>query len=121
MKTSIFCCAVLLFLPVGCSVVKKSVEIPNHIENISVQKVQSTEVSINRIKDDEGDRYDFHIALLDESREPYRIYFAKGFRGTAKAQFYGHLNSVIISDEGTTLYALVVDKNIEYRFKSSSN
>jgi len=63
----------------------------------------------------EEDRYDFYISLLDDTGEPSRTYIVRGFSEQAKAQFYGNLNSVIINDKSEILYALVVDKDIEYR------
>ncbi|MDA2933974.1 hypothetical protein MYX82_06485 [Acidobacteria bacterium AH-259-D05] len=110
-------CGVVLLLGMGCSTAKKigSLGIPNLIERISVQRAPAAGVSIRRIK--ENNKYDFYISLLDESGEPSRTYIVKGFREQAKAQFYRDLNSVIINDEGEALYALVVDKDIEYRFR----
>ena len=94
-------------------------EFPDFMDNISVQRVPAAEVSISRVK--AAELYDFYIALLDESGESTKLYVAKGFREQAKAQFYGELNSVIINDEGEALYALVVDRDIEYRFRSDDD
>ena len=94
-------------------------DIPDFMENISVQRVPAAEVTINRVKTDE--QYDFYIALLDESGESAKLYVVKGFREQARAQFYGELNSVIINDEGDALYALVVDQDVEYRFRAKDD
>jgi len=88
------------------------------MDNIAVQRVPATEVSIQRIED--GNQFDFYISLLDESGTPSRTFIVKGFREQAKAQFYDHLNSVVINDGGKALYALVVDRNIEYRLKKDA-
>ena len=119
MKTKILFCATALLLTIGCSTARKNVKIPDFVENISVQRVPAAEVTISRVQADE--RYDFYIALLDDSGEAARLYVVKGFREQAKAQFYGELNSVIINDEGEALYALVVDQDIEYRFRSDDD
>ena len=119
MKTRTLLCAIALLLTIGCSTARKNVDIPDFVENIRVQRVPAAEVTISRVKAD--DRYDFYIALLDDSGEAAKLYVVKGFREQAKAQFYGDLNSVIINDEGEALYALVVDQDIEYRFRSSDD
>ncbi|MCZ6486432.1 MAG: hypothetical protein O6826_12120 [Acidobacteria bacterium] len=108
-------CGVVLLLSMGCSTAKKisTFGIPDLLAKISVQRNPAASVSIKRIK--EANQYDFYIALLDESGETSRTYIVKGFREQAKAQFYADLNSVVINDEGEALYALVVDKDIEYR------
>ena len=116
MKTRLLFCAVALLLTLGCSTARKPVAISDFVDNISVQRVPATEVSISRVWADE--QYDFYIALLDDSGEPTKLYVIKGFREQARAQFHGELNSVIINDEGEALYALVVDQDIEYRFRS---
>jgi len=117
MKTrlAITLCGIVLLLSMGCSTAKRigSLGIPELLARISVQRNPAAGVSIRKIK--EANQYDFYIALLDESGEPSRTYIVKGFREQAIAQFYAHLNSVIINDEGETLYALVVDKDIQYR------
>ena len=104
----------VLLLNVGCSSARKHFgSLGDPLERISVQRAPAAGVSITRTK--EEDRYDFYISLLDESGEPSRIYIVKGFSEQAQAQFYGALNSVIIDDKSEILYALVVDKDIEYR------
>ncbi len=104
----------VLLLNVGCSSATKNFgSLGDPLERISVQRAPAAGVSITRTK--EEDRYDFYISLLDESGEPSRIYIVKGFSEQAQAQFYGALNSVIINDKSEILYALVVDKDIEYR------
>ena len=104
----------VLLLNVGCSSATKNFgSLGDPLERISVQRAPAAGVSITRTK--EEDRYDFYISLLDESGEPSRIYIVKGFSEQAQAQFYGALNSVIINDKSKILYALVVDKDIEYR------
>ena len=117
MKTrlAITLCGVVLLLSVGCSTAKKigTLGISDLIDKISLQRNPATGVSITKIKD--ANQYDFYIALLDEAGEPSRTYIVKGFREQAKAQFYSNLNSVVINDEGEALYALVVDRDIEYR------
>jgi len=117
MKTrlAITLCGVVLLLSMGCSTAKKigSLGIPDLLSRISVQRNPAALVSIIKIKD--ANQYDFYIALLDESGDPAKTYIVKGFREQAIAQFYSDLNSVVINDEGETLYALVVDKDIEYR------
>ncbi len=119
MKAPILLCTAALFLTTGCSTARKNVEIPDFVDHISVQRVPAAEVTISRVKADE--RYDFYIALLDDTGEPSRLYVVKGFREQARAQFYGELNSVIINDEGEALYALVVDQDIEYRFRADDD
>jgi uncharacterized lipoprotein YajG len=119
MKTKILFCAIALLLILGCSTAKKPVKIPDFVDNISVQRVPAAEVTINRVKADE--QYDFYIALLDDAGEAAKLYVVKGFREQATAQFYGELNSVIINDEGEALYALVVDRDIEYRLRSADD
>ena len=106
---------VVLLLTMGCSAAKKlgSFGIPDPLEKISVQRAPAAIVSIKRIK--EKDKYDFYISLLDEAGEPSRTYIVRGLREQAKAQFHRDLNSVIINDEGKAQYALVVDRDIEYR------
>ncbi len=121
MKTRLLLCAAVLLLTARCSSARKAVEIPDFVENISVQRVPASEVTINRVKNEGVELYDFYIALLDESGEPSRLYVAKGFREQARAQFYGELNSVIITDGTSALYALVVDQNIEYRFQPTDD
>ena len=104
----------VLLLNVGCSSATKNFgSLGDPLERISVQRAPAAGVSITRTK--EEDRYDFYISLLDESGEPSLIYIVKGFSEQAQAQFYGALNSVIINDKSEILYALVVDKDIEYR------
>lgn len=104
----------LLILNAGCSSgPKEFASLGDSLERISVQRTPAAAVAITRTQDE--DRYDFYISLLDESGEPSRTYIVKGFSEQAKAQFYGNLNSVIINDESEILYALVVDKDIEYR------
>ena len=104
----------VLFLNMGCSSATKNLgSLGDPLERISVQRTPAAGVSITRTK--EEDQYDFYISLLDDSGEPSRIYIVRGFNEQAKAQFYGNLNSVIINDESEILYALVVDKDIEYR------
>ena len=104
----------VLLLNVGCSSATKNFgSLVDPLERISVQRAPAAGVSITRTK--EEDKYDFYISLLDESGEPSRIYIVKGFSEQAQAQFYGALNSVIINDKSEILYALVVDKDIEYR------
>ncbi len=103
-----------LLLSMGCSSATKNFgSLGDPLERISVQRTPATGISITRTK--EEDKYDFYISLLDESGEPSRTYIVKGFGEQAKAQFYGNLNSVIINDKSEILYALVVDKDIEYR------
>ena len=103
-----------LLLNVGCSSAPKNLgSLGDPLERIAVQRAPSAGVSITRTKDE--DKYDFYISLLDDSGEPSRTYIVKGFSEKAKAQFYGNLNSVIINDKSEILYALVVDKDIEYR------
>ena len=105
----------VLLLNVGCSSATKNLgSLGDPLERISVQRTPAAGVSITRTKEEE-DRYDFYISLLDESGEPSRTYIVRGFSEQAKAQFYGNLNSVIINDKSEILYALVVDKDIEYR------
>ncbi len=104
----------VLLLNVGCSSATKNFgSLGDSLERISVQRTPAAGVSITRTKKE--DKYDFYISLLDESGEPSRTYIVKGFSEQAKAQFYGNLNSVIINDKSEILYALVVDKDIEYR------
>jgi len=104
----------VLLLNVGCSSATRNLgSLGDPLERISVQRTPAAGVSITRTK--EEDRYDFYISLLDESGEPSRTYIVRGFSEQAKAQFYGNLNSVIINDHSEILYALVVDKDIEYR------
>ncbi len=104
----------VLLLNMGCSSATKNLgSLGDPLERISVQRAPAAGVSITRTK--EEDRYDFYISLLDESGEPSRTYIVRGFSEQAKAQFYGNLNSVIINDKSEILYALVVDKDIEYR------
>ncbi len=104
----------VLLLNMGCSSATKNLgSLGDPLERISVQRAPVAGVSITRTK--EEDKYDFYISLLDESGEPSRTYIVKGFSEQAKAQFYGNLNSVIINDKSEILYALVVDKDIEYR------
>ncbi len=104
----------VLLLNVGCSSATRNLgSLGDPLERISVQRAPAAGVSITRTK--EEDRYDFYISLLDESGEPSRTYIVRGFSEQAKAQFYGNLNSVIINDQSEILYALVVDKDIEYR------
>ena len=104
----------VLFLNMGCSSATKNLgSLGDPLERISVQRTPAAGVSITRTK--EEDQYDFYISLLDDSGEPSRIYIVRGFNEQAQAQFYGNLNSVIINDESEILYALVVDKDIEYR------
>ncbi len=103
-----------LLLNMGCSSAPKNLgSLGDPLEKISVQRAPSAGVSITRTK--EEDSYDFYISLLDDSGEPSRTYIVRGFSEQAKAQFYGNLNSVIINDKDEILYALVVDKDIEYR------
>ena len=103
-----------LLLTVGCSSGTKNLgSLGDPLERISVQRAPAAGISITRTK--EEDRYDFYISLLDESGEPSRTYIVRGFSEQAKAQFYRNLNSVIINDRSEILYALVVDKDIEYR------
>ena len=103
-----------LLLNIGCSSAPKNLgALGDPLERIAVQRAPSGGVSITRTK--EEDKYDFYISLLDDSGEPSRTYIVKGFSQRAKAQFYGNLNSVIINDQSEILYALVVDKDIEYR------
>ncbi len=105
----------VLLLNVGCSSATKNFgSLGDSLERISVQRTPAAGVSITRTKE-EKDKYDFYISLLDESGEPSRTYIVKGFSEQAKAQFYLNLNSVIINDESEILYALIVDKDIEYR------
>ncbi len=105
---------VVVLLNVGCSSATKNLgSLGDPLERISVQRTPAAGVSITRTK--EEDKYDFYISLLDESGEPSRTYIVRGFSEQAKAQFYGNLNSVIINDKSEILYALVVDKDIEYR------
>lgn len=104
----------IVLLHSGCSSSTKNfASLSNPLERIAVQRAPAAAVSITRTQ--EEDRYDFYISLLDESGEPTRTYIVKGFSQEAKAQFYGNLNSVIINEESEILYALVVDKDIEYR------
>ncbi len=104
----------VLLLNMGCSSATKNLcSLGDHHERISVQRAPASGVFITITK--EEDRYDFYISLLDESGEPSRTYIVKGFSEQAKAQFYGNLNSVIINDKSQILYALVVDRDIEYR------
>ena len=119
MKTKFLLCGIALLLTLGCSTARKPLDIPELVENISVQRVPAAEVSINRVK--AAEQYDFYIALLDDTGEATKLYVVKGFREQARAQFYGDLNSVIINDEGEALYALVVDQDIEYRFRSADD
>ena len=119
MKIKILFCAIALLFILGCSTVKKPVEISDLVDNISVQRVPAAEVTINRVK--AAEQYDFYIALLDDAGEAAKLYVVKGFREQATAQFYGELNSVIINDEGEALYALVVDRDIEYRLRSAND
>ena len=103
-----------LLLNVGCSSATKNLgSLGDPLERISVQRARSAGGSITRTQDE--DKYDFYISLLDESGETSRTYIVRGFSEQAKAQFYGDLNSVIINDKSEILYALVVDKDIEYR------
>lgn len=103
-----------LILNVGCSSATKNLgSLGDPLERISVQRAPSAGISITRTQDE--DKYDFYISLLDESGETSRTYIVRGFSEQAKAQFYGDLNSVIINDKSEILYALVVDKDIEYR------
>ena len=103
-----------LLLSMGCSSAPKNLgSLGDPLERIAVQRAPSGGVSITRTQDE--DKYDFYISLLDDSGEPSRTYIVKGFSEKAKAQFYGNLNSVIINDKSEILYALVVDKDIEYR------
>ena len=62
MKTKFLLCGIALLLTLGCSTARKPLDIPELVENISVQRVPAAEVSINRVKADE--QYDFYIALL---------------------------------------------------------
>jgi len=104
----------VLLLNMGCSSATKNLgSLGDPLERISVQRAPAAGISITRTK--EEDQYDFYISLLDESGEPSRTYIVKGFSAQAKAQFYRNLNSVIINDSSEILYALVVDKDIEYR------
>jgi len=104
----------VLLLNMGCSSATKNLgALGDPLERISVQRAPAAGISITRTK--EEDKYDFYISLLDESGEPSRTYIVKGFSEQAKAQFYRNLNSVIINDRSEILYALVVDKDIEYR------
>ncbi len=104
----------VLLLNVGCSSATKNLgSLGDPLERISVQRALAAGISITRTK--EEDQYDFYISLLDESGEPSRTYIVKGFSAQAKAQFHRNLNSVIINDSSEILYALVVDKDIEYR------
>ncbi len=106
----------VLLLNVSCSSATKNLgSLGDPLERISVQRAPAARVSITRTKEEEEDKYDFYISLLDESGEPSRTYIVKGFSEQAKAQYYGNLNSVIINDKSAILYALVVDKDIEYR------
>ena len=117
MKTrlAITLCGVVLLLSMGCSTAKKigTLGIPELLAKISVQRTPAAAVNIKKIKD--ANQYDFYIDLLDEAGETSKTYIVKGFREQAKAQYYIDLNSVVINDEGEALYALVVDKDIEYR------
>ncbi len=98
----------------GCSSATKNLgSLVDPLERISVQRALAAGIYITRTK--EEDQYDFYISLLDESGEPSRTYIVKGFSEQAKAQFYENLNSVIINDKSEILYALVVDKDVEYR------
>ena len=121
MKTRLLLCTAVLLLTAGCSSARRAVEIPDYLDTISVQRVPAAEVTINRVKNEGVDLYDFYIALLDESGEASKLYVAKGFREQARAQFYGELNSVIINDGTEALYALVVDQDIEYRFQPTDD
>ncbi len=104
----------VLLLNMGCSSATKNFgSLGDPLERISVQRAPAAGISITRTK--EEDKYDFYISLLDESGKPSRTYIVKGFSEQAKAQFYGNLNSVIINDKSEILYALVVDRDIEYR------
>ncbi len=104
----------VLLLNMGCSSATKNFgSLGDPLERISVQRAPAAGISITRTK--EEDKYDFYISLLDESGEPSRTYIVRGFSEQAKAQFYRNLNSVIINDRSEILYALVVDKDIEYR------
>ena len=104
----------VLLLNMGCSSATKNIgSLGDPLERISVQRTPAARVSITRTK--EENQYDFYISLLDESGKPSRTYIVKGFSEQAKAQFYGNLNSVIINDKSEILYALVVDKDVEYR------
>ncbi len=104
----------VLLLNMGCSSATKNFgSLGDPLERISVQRAPAAGISITRTK--EEDKYDFYISLLDESGEPSRTYIVRGFSEQAKAQFYRNLNSVIINDRNEILYALVVDKDIEYR------
>jgi len=104
----------VLLLNVGCSSATKNLgSLGDPLKRISVRRTPAARVSITRTKAE--DQYDFYISLLDESGEPSRTYIVKGFSEQAKAQFYGNLNSVIINDKSEILYALVVDKDVEYR------
>ena len=104
----------VLLLNMGCSSATKNFgSLGDPLERISVQRAPAAGISITRTQDE--DRYDFYISLLDESGEPSRTYIVRGFSEQAKAQFYRNLNSVIINDRSEILYALVVDKDIEYR------
>ncbi len=104
----------VLLLNMGCSSATKNFgSLGDPLERISVQRAPAAGISITRTK--EEDKYDFYISLLDESGEPSRTYIVRGFSEQAKAQFYRNLNSVIINDRNDILYALVVDKDIEYR------
>ncbi len=106
----------VLLLNVGCSSATKNFgSLGDSLERISVQRTPAAGISITRTKEEEEDKYDFYISLLDESGEPSRTYIVKGFSEQAKAQFYLNLNSVIINDESEILYALIIDKDIEYR------
>ena len=104
----------VLLLNMGCSSATKNFgSLGDPLKRISVQRAPAAGISITRTK--EEDKYDFYISLLDESGEPSRTYIVRGFSEQAKAQFYRNLNSVIINDRNEILYALVVDKDIEYR------
>jgi hypothetical protein len=103
-----------LLFNVGCSSAPKNLgSLGDPLERIAVQRTPAAGVSITRTQDE--DKYDFYISLLDDSGEPSRTYIVRGFSEQAKAQFYGNLNSVIINDKSEILYALVVDRDIEYR------
>jgi hypothetical protein len=105
-----------LLLNAGCSSgPKEFTSLDDSLEKISVQRAPAAGVSITRTQDQDENKYDFYISLLDDSGEPSRTYIVKGFSEQAKAQFYGNLNSVIINDNSEILYALVVDKDVEYR------
>jgi len=107
-------CALSLIFGAGCSTAKRLASRLDPTKMITVQRTPAAEVNITRVKD--RDLYDFYISFMEESGEPARTYIVKGFREQARAQFYRPLNSVFINDEGRALYALVIDKDIEYRF-----